>query len=98
LLVYPRDPNDMRIVGRRQSAAAMRAPTISFNVEGRDPAKIVLASGEARLGIRFGDFHRLRLVEALVAAERSRVVRLSRVSSNGLDKFDRLIARHDKIL
>ena len=98
LLSYLRDRNDVRILGRRDSLAASRVPTISFKVEGRDSAEIVRAVDEAGIGMRFGDFHSKRLVEALGEAGSSGVLRVSMVHYNTVEEVDRLIARLDQIL
>ena len=65
-----RDRNDVRIIGRRDSAKERRVPTISFKVEGRDAAEIVRSVEADRIGIRFGDFHSRRLIEHLGLADR----------------------------
>ncbi len=98
LLSYLRDRNDVRILGRRDSLAASRVPTISFKVEGRDSAEIVRAVDEAGIGMRFGDFHSKRLVEALGEAGSSGVLRVSMVHYNTVEEVDRLIVRLDQIL
>jgi len=98
LLSYLRDRNDVRILGRRDSLAASRVPTISFKVEGRDSAEIVRAVDEAGIGMRFGDFHSKRLVEALGEAGSSGVLRVSMVHYNTVEEVERLIVRLDQIL
>src|SRR5579863_8391513 len=77
LLSYLRDRNDVRILGRRDSAAASRAPTISFKVGGRDSSEIVRAVDEAGIGMRVGDLHSKRLVEMLGDAEGRRRIATS---------------------
>jgi cysteine desulfurase family protein (TIGR01976 family) len=98
LLSYLRDRNDVRIVGRRDSATDRRVPTIAFKAEGRDSAEIVRAVDADRIGIRFGDFHSRRLIEALGLADGNGVVRVSMVHYNTPDEVDRLITSLDRAL
>jgi cysteine desulfurase family protein (TIGR01976 family) len=98
LLAYLRDRNDVRIVGRRDSAMERRVPTIAFKVEGRDSAEIVRSTEADRIGIRFGDFHSRRLIEHLGLAEGNGVVRVSMVHYNTPEEVDRLIASLDRAL
>jgi cysteine desulfurase family protein (TIGR01976 family) len=98
LLSYLRDRNDVRIVGRRDSAGNRRVPTISFKVDGRDSAEIAKAVDAAGIGIRYGDFHSKRLVETIGASAQSGVLRVSMVHYNTLEEVDRLINRLDQVL
>jgi selenocysteine lyase/cysteine desulfurase len=98
LLAYLRERNDIRIIGRRDSAKDRRVPTISFKVEGRDSAEIVRAVEPDRLGIRFGDFHSRRLIEYLGLADQNGVVRVSMVHYNTLEEVDRLIGSLDRAM
>ncbi|MBB4040275.1 cysteine desulfurase family protein (TIGR01976 family) [Microvirga flocculans] len=98
LLAYLRDRNDIRIVGRRDSGADRRVPTIAFNVEGRDSAEIVRAVDKDRIGIRFGDFHSRRLIEYLGLADNNGVVRVSMVHYNTPEEVDRLIGSLDRAM
>ena len=98
LLGYLRGRNDIEIVGRRQGSAAERVPTIAFKPRTRDAADIVAAVDRHAIGIRHGDFHSRRLVEALGLADRSGVVRVSLVHYNTLDEVDRLVEALDEAL
>jgi cysteine desulfurase family protein (TIGR01976 family) len=98
LLSFLRDRNDVRIVGRRDSGTDRRVPTIAFKVDGRDSAEIVRAVDADRVGIRFGDFHSRRLIEALGLADRNGVVRVSMVHYNTPEEVDRLIGGLDRAL
>ncbi|KAA2244098.1 cysteine desulfurase-like protein [Salinarimonas soli] len=91
LLGFLRERNDVRIVGRRESDRAIRVPTISFKVEGRDSAEVVRATDPLKIGIRFGDFHSRRLVEHLGLSDGNGVVRASMVHYNTVEEVDRLI-------
>lgn len=98
LLAYLRERNDVRIVGSRSADRAVRVPTISFKVEGRDSGEIVKAVDEAEVGIRYGDFHSRRLVEHLGLAHGSGVVRVSMVHYNTIEEVDRLVTALDRAL
>lgn len=98
LLAYLRDRNDVRIVGRRDSATDRRVPTIAFKVDGRDSAEIVRSTEADRIGIRFGDFHSRRLIEHLDLADGNGVVRVSMVHYNTPEEVDRLIGSLDRSL
>jgi len=98
LLAYLRDRNDVRIVGRRDSATDHRVPTIAFKVDGRDSAEIVRSTEADRIGIRFGDFHSRRLIEHLGLAAGNGVVRVSMVHYNTPEEVDRLIESLDRSL
>jgi cysteine desulfurase family protein (TIGR01976 family) len=98
LLSYLRERNDVRVIGRRDSAQERRVPTIAFKVEGRDAAEIVRGVDADRIGIRFGDFHSRRLIEQLGLADRNGVVRVSMVHYNTLEEVDRLVASLDRVL
>jgi len=92
LLDFLRSRNDIRIIGRLESDAARRVPTISFKVEGADSAALVCSVDATRIGIRNGDFHSRRLVEALGLDGGNGVMRVSMVHYNTLEEVDRLIA------
>lgn len=98
LLAYLRDRNDVRIIGRRDSATDHRVPTIAFKVDGRDSAEIVRSIEADRIGIRFGDFHSRRLIEHLGLADGNGVVRVSMVHYNTPEEVDRLIGSLDQAL
>ena len=98
LLGYLRGRNDVRIVGHRTSDAALRVPTISFKVDGRNSEDIVRAVDAAQIGIRLGDFHSRRLVEHLGLAADGGVVRVSMVHYNTVEEVDRLVAALDRQL
>jgi cysteine desulfurase family protein (TIGR01976 family) len=91
LLGFLRSRNDIRVIGERSSDAAVRVPTISFKVAGKDSAAIVAAVDRDPIGIRFGDFHSRRLVERLGLMEGNGVVRASMVHYNTLEEVDRLV-------
>jgi cysteine desulfurase family protein (TIGR01976 family) len=91
LLDYLGSRNDVRIVGRRSSRAADRVPTIAFKVHNKDSQKIVTDVDNSEIGIRYGDFHSRRLMEALGLMDNSGAVRVSMVHYNTTEEVDRLI-------
>ena len=98
LLDYLRGKNGVRIIGDRGSDKATRVPTISFKADGRDSAAIVRALDDKQIGIRFGDFHSRRLVEALGLSDGNGVIRVSMVHYNTPEEVDRVIAALDEAL
>ncbi len=94
LLGWLRAKNGVRIFGHRGADAALRVPTISFTVEGKAAADIVGHIDEAKIGVRHGDFHSRRLIEALGLA-RAGAIRVSMVHYNTTDEVDRLIRALD---
>lgn len=98
LLAYLRDRNDIQIIGRRDSNAQTRVPTIAFKAVGRDSAGIVTEMDKGAVGIRHGDFHSRRLVESLGLADDHGVVRVSMVHYNTVEEVDRLIGGLDRAL
>lgn len=98
LLSWLRQRNNVRIVGPRSSDPKQRVPTISFKVEDREAAEIVAATDNAKIGIRHGDFHSRRLVEALGLANQGGVIRVSMVHYNTLEEVDRLIKVLDSVI
>lgn len=98
LLGFLRDRNEIRIIGCRESDRAIRVPTISFKVEGRDSGEIVRAVDPDRIGIRHGDFHSRRLIEHLGLDGDGGVVRVSMVHYNTIEEVDCLLASLDRAL
>lgn len=98
LLAYLRDREDIEIIGRAQADAAMRVPTISFVHQERRSSEIVRAVGEYGIGVRFGHFYAVRLIEDLGLLERDGVVRVSMVHYNTLDEVERLLNALDAVL
>ncbi len=91
LLGFLRGRNDVRIIGEATSDQAVRVPTISFKAAGRDAAAIVAQVDRDGIGMRHGDFHSRRLVEALGLDDGGGVLRASMVHYNTLEEVDRLV-------
>ncbi|MEZ5317140.1 MAG: cysteine desulfurase-like protein [Vicinamibacterales bacterium] len=91
LLEFLASRQAVRLLGPPTADPAVRVPTISFVVRGVTPDTIVGATDRRRIGIRHGDFHARRLVEALDLDPASGVVRVSLVHYNSIREVDRLI-------
>ncbi|GAB4064328.1 cysteine desulfurase-like protein [Ancylobacter sonchi] len=98
LLGFLGSRNDIRIVGRPDAGIDRRVPTVSFKVEGANSADLVHKVDREQIGIRHGDFHSRRLVEALGLADEGGVMRASLVHYNTLEEVDRLIAALERAL
>ena len=94
LLSWLRARNDVSIVGERGADPAIRVPTISFAVEGKTPSEIVSRIDPARIGVRHGDFHSRRLIEAL-GLPHGGPIRVSMVHYNTGAEVARLIEALD---
>ena len=90
--------NDLAVIGSRDPDRATRVPTISFKPVSGEADALVRRVDAARVGIRHGDFHSRRLVEALGLAERGGVLRASMVHYNTVDEVDRLIGALERAL
>jgi len=97
LLAYLRSREDVTIVGDPSSDRNARVPTISFVIAGQSSREAVEAIDPSGIGIRFGDFHSKRLVEALDLGDRDGVIRVSAVHYNTIDEMDRLIERLESL-
>jgi cysteine desulfurase family protein (TIGR01976 family) len=86
----------VRLIGR--TATKHRAPTVSFTVDGRDPAEIAAALADLKIGIGNGNCYAYRLMEALGIPPQEGVVRLSFVHYTQRAELDRLIEALDRIL
>ena len=75
-----------------------RAPTVSFTVDGRDPAEIAAALAKQKIGIGNGNCYAYRLMEALGVPPEKGVVRLSFVHYTKQEELSRLMEALDRIL
>ncbi len=98
LLAFLRDRRGVRIYGHERADKELRVPTVSFTVEGHDPAAVARHVDGASIGIRYGDFYARRLIAALGLGERNGVVRVSMVHYNTLEEIDALIARLAEVM
>jgi cysteine desulfurase family protein (TIGR01976 family) len=98
LLAYLRSRTDCRIIGVEAGSDGSRVPTISFTIEGHDPARITRGIDDFRIAIRWGDFHARRLAEFLGIDKVNGCVRVSMAHYNTLDEVDSLIEALDTVL
>ncbi|MEP7012592.1 MAG: cysteine desulfurase-like protein [Acidobacteriota bacterium] len=91
LLAFLRQRRDVWILGVPEGDAARRVATVSFAVEGRNASDFPAALDGHSIGIRYGDFHSRRLVQALGLTERQGVVRISMAHYNTVEEIDRTI-------
>jgi selenocysteine lyase/cysteine desulfurase len=98
LLSFLRMRRGVRVIGPAAADVAMRVPTVSFVVEGRDSREIVSQIDPLKIGLRYGDFYSKRLVEELGLAPANGVVRASMVHYNTSHEVDRLVAALDMVL
>jgi cysteine desulfurase family protein (TIGR01976 family) len=98
LLAYLTRHPRVRVIGPETADPAVRVPTVSFVVDGRDSRDVVRHTDAHGIGIRHGDFHSRRLVEWLGHGGPSGVVRASMVHYNTVEDIDRLTAALDAAL
>ena len=91
LLAYLRGNHALRVFGPAESAADLRAPTISFVHRSHSSREIALSANGLGLGIRHGHFYAHRLTTALGLDPEDGVVRASMVHYNDLTEVERLI-------
>lgn len=96
LLDFLSQHRDVRLIGK--TVTRHRAPTVSFTVDGRDPAEIAAALAEVKIGIGNGNCYAYRLMEALGIPPEKGVVRLSFVHYTRKEELDRLIEALGRIL
>ncbi len=97
LLAWLRRRNGARIVGSGEADPNTRVPTIAFTLEGHDPIELIKAIDAQKIGVRHGDFHSRRLIEALGLAPGG-VIRVSMAHYNTLEDVDRLTQALDGAL
>lgn len=95
LLTFLRSKPNVRIIGCPDADAAQRVPTISFVIDGVNSDTIPPQIDPHKIGIRYGHFYALRLIEDLGLLPQNGVVRVSMVHYNTIEECDRLIALFD---
>lgn len=89
LLAFLKQRAGIRLIGKL--ATDNRAPTVSFTVDGVDPAVIAEKLAEQHIGIANGNCYAYRLMEALDISPEQGVVRLSFVHYTSAEEVNRLI-------
>jgi selenocysteine lyase/cysteine desulfurase len=98
LLTYLHTKKSVRIIGKGTTRAGGRMPTISFVVAQRMSEDIVRHVDRFGIGIRFGDFYAIRLIERLGLQAQGGVVRVSMAHYNTAEEIDRLIRHLDEVI
>jgi cysteine desulfurase family protein (TIGR01976 family) len=98
LLAYLYTKKSVRIVGKGTTREGGRMPTVSFVVAQRMSEDIVRHVDRFRIGIRFGDFYAIRLIERLGLQAQGGVVRVSIAHYNTAEEIDRLICHLDEAI
>ncbi len=88
----------VRVIGRNTDDPTERVSTISFVVDGLSSDQIPPYLDAQNIGIRYGHFYALRLIEDLGLLPNQGVVRVSMVHYNTLEECDRLIEQLAEIL
>jgi cysteine desulfurase family protein (TIGR01976 family) len=88
----------VRLLGLPTADREQRVATVSFAVDGRKSSEIPAALDPHGIGIRYGDFHARRLIEALGLTDRQGVVRISMAHYNTPEEIGRLLERLDGVL
>lgn len=97
LLDYLSGREDVTIIGDPSADPARRVATVSFIMKGRNSRDVVEAIDPSGIGIRFGDFHSKRLVEAMDLPNPDGVIRVSAAHYNTASEIDQLIDRLDSL-
>ena len=88
----------VRLVGPNTVDAALRAPTISFLVEGRKSGEFPPLLARDKIAINSGNYGDYRIMEALGIDVEDGTVRASMVHYNTLAEVDRLIKALDRAI
>jgi cysteine desulfurase family protein (TIGR01976 family) len=86
----------VRLIGR--TAAAARAPTVAFSVDGQSSQEIAKALARQGIGVGAGDFYAYRLVKALGYDMADGVVRASFVHYTSKEEVERLVTALDALI
>jgi cysteine desulfurase family protein (TIGR01976 family) len=97
LLTFLKSKANVRIVGHPEADGDRRVPTISFVIDGVNSGTIPPPIDAHQIGIRYGHFYALRLIEDLGLLHQGGVVRVSMVHYNTLAECDRLISLFDSL-
>ena len=88
----------VHVIGPVSADRALRAPTISFHVQGRPSSAIPPQLAEHGIGVRSGHMYAPRGIEALGLDKEEGVVRISLAHYNTFEEVERLIAALDAVL
>jgi cysteine desulfurase family protein (TIGR01976 family) len=96
LLEFLSQRQGVRLIGK--TSTKNRAPTVSFTIEGREPAEIAASLAEQNIGVGNGHFYAYRVVKALGVSPEVGVIRASFVHYTHENEVLRLIQALDKIV
>ena len=97
LMDYLNQKENVRIIGSTSYSKEVRVPTVSFMVAGRNSREITLETDKYNMGIRYGDFYALHLIETLGLQKQEGPVRVSLVHYNTKEEVDKLINAFDEL-
>ncbi|CAG8978819.1 hypothetical protein HYALB_00012219 [Hymenoscyphus albidus] len=101
LLNYLNARSDVTICGEKDADTKKRVATVSFLVKGRKSEEVVEKVDElskGNMGIRWGGFYSVRLLEDFLGLEKDGVVRVSMVHYNTSDEVKVLLGLFDQVL
>ncbi|KAF0699344.1 Aste57867_10060 [Aphanomyces stellatus] len=104
LLAFLRSRSSVRVIGMPHLRAQhggrdyTRVATISFVADGAQSPDVVRSLDAVRIGVRFGDFYAVQLVDALDLRKYGGVIRVSLAHYNSLDEVKLLVSHLDKLL
>ena len=98
LLAYLNAQPQIHIIGHAQADQQLRVSTLSFVHEALSSKDIVTHIDAHNIGIRFGDFYAVELIDALGLREKEGVVRVSLVHYNTHEEVSRLIEAMDEVI
>ncbi|WP_395376982.1 cysteine desulfurase-like protein [Marinicella sp. W31] len=98
LLDYLNDHPKVRIIGCPQADKQLRVSTISFVHRSLSSQDIVTRMDTYNIGIRYGDFYAVELIDDLGLREKEGVVRVSLVHYNTPTEVEKLIQAFEAIL
>lgn len=90
--------SNVRIIGETTHDQSVRVPTISFVVDDKQSESFCLACDPHEIGIRFGDFYAVKLIQDADLERFGGVTRVSMVHYNTIDEVDRLIKILDPLI
>ena len=98
LLSFLHSRPKVKIIGRDTADPTQRVSTISFVVDGLSSDQVPPLLDAHKIGIRYGHFYALRLIEDLGLLPQQGVVRVSLVHYNTVEECDRLIEKLEEVL
>lgn len=99
LLDFLNSRDDITVLGSTSTDSAVRVPTISFVVDGRNSREIVEQADKiSNVAFRWGHFYSKRLCDEVLGLAPEGVIRVSMVHYNTEDEIQRVVEVLKKIL